>query len=258
MKLKYIIIVVFIYAFTLVKPCNNHAQGVLSVGPFTGTYSESFESFPDYFQQGLPETSGIMGGFAFISSAHHNMAVYNPSAGAIWGLGTILAGVSDGLQGLGLNSADDSLTINFSSPVTGFGGYFAADNYAGMSPLLTFNFSDGNSGSYYYSDPNGTLAWVGWDFSVGVNSVMIGGNFFAVDGLQATVPEPTSFALFSLGGLVVFAVGSYRKSRNVKITTLLLNSMIGCNSLTNSKSKTGEALGSHFAGQSDAGFQTFP
>lgn len=29
---------------------------------------------------------------------------------------------------------------------------------------------------------------------------------------------------------------------------MMANGRIGCNSLTNSKSKTGEALGSHFAG----------
>jgi hypothetical protein len=36
------------------------------------------------------------------------------------------------------------------------------------------------------------------------------------------------------------------------------NSKIGCNAFADSKSKTGEARGSHFAGQNAAELQTFP
>jgi hypothetical protein len=213
------IIVAIACVVMLAWPCYNHAQSVISTGPFTGTYSESFESFPDYYHSDpalLPESTSIMGGFASITSANHDMVVYNTSDGASWGLGLIMAGTSDGLQGLGLNSTGDTLTIDFNSPVTAFGGYFAADGYDGMSPLLTFNFSDGSSGNYYYNDPNGTLDWEGWESSAGINSVTISGNFMAMDGLQAAVPEPTTLALFGLAGSVALAATRYRKSRNGK------------------------------------------
>jgi hypothetical protein len=214
--MKHIIVAACI--IMLAKPCYNHAQSVISTGPFTGTYSESFESFPDYYHSDpaiLPESTSIMGGFASISSANHDMIIYNTSDGASWGLGLIYAGVSDGLQGLGLNSTGDTLTIDFNSPVTAFGGYFAADGF-GMSPLLTFNFSDGSSGSYNYSDPNGTLDWVGWESSAGINSVTISGNYIAMDGLETVVPEPTTLALFGLAGSLVLAAARYNKSRHGK------------------------------------------
>ena len=156
------------------------SAAIVSAGPFTGTYSESFESFPDYRQDGpddpyFPEQTSILGGFATISSAHQDMLIYDPGAGAFWGLGgATLAEVSDGSQGLGLGSAPDSATINFNSPVIAFGGYFGADEVY-YSPVITFDFSDGSSDSFTYSDPNGNgaLVWVGWDSGITrINSVL--------------------------------------------------------------------------------------
>jgi hypothetical protein len=194
------------------------SAAIVSTGPFIGTYSESFESFPDYLQDGsdnpyFPEQSSIMGGFATISSAHNDMLIYNPGAGAFWGLGgATLAGVADGSQGLGLESAPGSATITFDNPVTAFGGYFAADEVL-YSPIVTFDFSDGSSDSFAYSDPNGngTLVWAGWDFSTDVSSVTISGNYLVMDGLQVEVaPEPTTLALTGLCGLLAFALARRR------------------------------------------------
>ena len=94
--------------------------------------------------------------------------------------------------------------------MTAFGGYFAEDDYF-FTPFLQFSFSDGSSDSYYYSDPNGALHWVGWEFDAGIDSVTISGCFFALDSLQATVPEPSSLVMCLFGGGVAMFVYRSRK-----------------------------------------------
>jgi hypothetical protein len=157
-----------------------------------------------------------MGGFATISSLNQDMGIYNninlpisdPNSfllDAPFGWFLSYAGVSDGSQGLGLGSSGDAATITFSSAVTAFGGYFGA-NYgagSGSSGNISFNFSDGNSDSFIYNDPNANgnnyspLIWQGWDFSAGITSVTISSDYLVMDGLQAdtsvsAVPEPTT------------------------------------------------------------------
>jgi hypothetical protein len=168
-------------------------------GPFTGTYTETFESFPNFYQpvaHYLPEGTSIMGGFATITSANQDMGIYNTSD-ASFGFYTTYAGVSDGSQGLGLNSVGDSATITFSSAVTSFGGYFGADwgPGSGSTGVITFSFPGGGTSSFVYSDPNvddtySPLIWQGWNFSTGINSVTISSDFLAMDGLQASASVP--------------------------------------------------------------------
>jgi hypothetical protein len=157
-----------------------------------------------------------MGGFATISSANQDMGIYNninlpisdPNSfllDAPFGWYLTYAGVSDGTQGLGLDSVGDTATITFSSAVTAFGGYFGA-NYgagSGSSGIISFGFSDGGSANFTYSDPNADidtyspLIWQGWDFSSGITSVTISSDYLTMDGLQAdasvsAVPESTT------------------------------------------------------------------
>lgn len=184
--------------------------GITPTGPFTGNYSETFESFsnPSGGPFFLPNPIvTIMGGFATITSTNNGMMIYNPTTSP-WGLGPTDAGVSDGSQAFGLNNHGDSITINFNSPVTAFGGYFAAaygNSPAAFNGLVSFTFSDGSSDNFTYSDPSNLnpspLVWEGWDFSTPISSVTIGGNDLAMDGLQAItpVPEPKTLALAGFG-----------------------------------------------------------
>jgi len=194
-----------------------------AIGPFTGTHSESFESFNDYDQgpndpNYLPQGTSIMGGFATISSVDQDMLVYNPSAGAEFGFYEGSSGyflnVADGSQGLGL---DKRVTITFSQPVTSFGGYFGAlneDPAIGLNGKVTFDFFNSSAKSatnFIYSNPIGDnpigvdpspLVWEGWDFSAGITSIQIAGNDVALDELEASVPDGGRTSLM-LGGMLL-------------------------------------------------------
>lgn len=183
------------------------AAQLTQIGPFTGTTSESFEEFQDYgvnpsFYQA--EGSAIFGGAATLSSLDEDIAIYNPSAGATFGLDDNgQAQVEDGHQGAGLNSAPDEAFIDFSSPITEFGGYFSAANFGsgGDYSLSFFDASNTQVGSTQFfinSDPTGALTWSGVISSVPFKSVTIAGNYVVMDALQSnavsTAPEPSSFA----------------------------------------------------------------
>ena len=200
------------------------SAGITPTGPFTGTHSETFESFsnPSGGPFFLPNPIvTIMGGFATITSTNNGMMIYNPTTSP-WGLNPsgINAGVSDGSQAFGLNNRGDSITINFNSPVTAFGGYFAAafgDSTIGLNGLVSFSFSDGSSDNFTYSDPSNLnpspLVWDGWTFSTPISSVTISGNDLAMDGLQAIapVPEPTTLALAGFGSVAALLMARRRR-----------------------------------------------
>jgi hypothetical protein len=91
------------------------AGAVISpVGPFVGTYSETWESFPRFLpsQTYLPNPSDIMGGFASISNAW--MDVFQPTAGDHFSLQSNgFAIPSDGVKAMGLDFYPTSATITF-------------------------------------------------------------------------------------------------------------------------------------------------
>jgi hypothetical protein len=169
--------------------CGSASAALNPIGPFTGTLSETWESFPHYSPDAyyLADPTTIMGGGATISSP--SMVIYEPGAVAPFGLGQNgLATVSDGAKGMGLNGGFETAAISFLNPVSDFGAYWG-DGFGDV----TLEFSDGSSASFSYSRPppgDGVLEWHGWNSTIGITDVSYTGFYVAIDGLQANlVPE---------------------------------------------------------------------
>ena len=194
-----------ILATTLLLGANTWAA-VTSIGPFTGSLSETWELFNDYLTgpRYLADPTTIMGGGAFISSSL--MSVYLTNSSRSFGLGDSgNAQVADGAKGMGLDGFAQTATITFVNPVTDFGAYWGA-NTPPTPATVSLVFSDGSFESFAYSAPHdGTLNWHGWHFATGITSISYSGDFVAIDGLQANViPEPSTTLLGVLGvGLLV-------------------------------------------------------
>jgi len=188
---------------------------VIPVGPFVGDLQESWESFPNFWDDSdhfMDDPSFIFGGTAEISNAY--MVVYEPPDYG-FGLGYYgNAQVVDGTKGHGLDTGwpASSATIDFDDPVSQFGGYWGAADIDGYPTVpIDFDFYDENgelidSVTVQYGDDTGqgTLMWFGWSSDVGIETVVYSGSFVANDYLQATlVPEPAALALLALGVLVL-------------------------------------------------------
>jgi hypothetical protein len=176
------------------------------IGPFTGTSSETWESFNDYLTgpRYLAAPTSIMGGRALISSSL--MSVYLTNSARSFGLGDSgNAQVADGTKGMGLDGFAQTATITFLDPVTDFGAYWGA-NTPPTPATVSLLFSDGSFESFTYSAPHdGALVWHGWHFETGITSISYSGDFVAVDGLQANViPEPATTLLGALGVGLLF------------------------------------------------------
>jgi hypothetical protein len=200
---------------------------ITATGPFTGTFSETWESFNNYTippstsPNYLSSPTSVFGGAATISNSF--MAVYEPNAAAGFSLG--LNGdalVADGAKGMGIDdSSSSSTTITFASDVSAFGGYWG--NYGltlgGGSTTLTFFDASGNvlgSDSFLYdhtATSNGVLDWHGWQFAgAGIRSLTYQVILIVNDGLQASsasvapIPEPEIYAMMLAGlGILGFA-----------------------------------------------------
>ncbi|MBI1333360.1 MAG: PEP-CTERM sorting domain-containing protein [Armatimonadetes bacterium] len=189
-----------------------------SVGPFTGSMSEGFESFTNSQIAGHYQTMSIFGGGGTLNSVPMNaehMYVYEPGAGATWGLGGLgSAGVNSGAKAVGFEdisanpSGDQNGEILFASPVDSFGGYFALE--ASSPAFLQFFDSAGmqiGTDQQLMSATN-VLQWQGWSSTVGISRIEIVSrdNYLAMDDLQAntsTVPEPASLAVLGLGAIAL-------------------------------------------------------
>lgn len=196
---------------------------VTTTGTFTGTFSETWETFNNYTippstsPNYLSNSTSIFGGAAAISNSF--MTIYEPGAGAGFALG--LNGdamVADGTKGMGIdNSSVSSTTISFANDVSAFGGYWGSYglNLGGGSVTLTFfdassNVIGSDSFLYDHTNPggsgNGILDWHGWQFAgAGIRSVTYQGLFVVNDGLQANtvsvtpIPEPEIYAMIMAG-----------------------------------------------------------
>lgn len=105
------------------------ASSISVSGPFTGSLTETWESFPNYnVVSSLPNPATIMGGGASIENPAFGMQVYEPSAGANVSLGfvgccSVYAGTADGNKAM---VAGGRPFIVFDTPVTRFGAYWGA------------------------------------------------------------------------------------------------------------------------------------
>ena len=188
-----------------------HAS-ITPVGPFSGSASESFESFSSYYSTGYQANgSAVFGGLATMWAANSDLTI-TPSGG--FGLYSASAQAADGAQFLGLNSEKDSVTFAFTSAIDSFGGYFGAAFGGPYSGWVNFGFSDGSSAAYAYSNSSGNLDWQGWSFSSAINSVTISGDYIVMDKLQAngsrSVPDG-GLTLAMTGCTLVLLAGVRRK-----------------------------------------------
>lgn len=173
---------------------------------FPGTNSESWESYqfgqlPD---APLPFLGGL--GTIYEASPSHDMLIYQETysfgTGPVsFGLGPFPARAADGNHGFG-NSLGSGIqgVITLTKAATAFGGYWAS---ASVITPIAFQFLDADGGlvgndSFIYSRPNnnGTLEWIGWEFSSPVRQILYGGTFIVNDSLRFNlVPEPSACIL---------------------------------------------------------------
>jgi hypothetical protein len=204
---------------------------IVPVGPFAGTTSETWESFPNLSDQFvatgsffLADPAPIMGGFATIS--HPRLAIYEPAASAIFRIGSSgVAAVSDGAKAGGIDGDSGATTIVFSGTVTHFGAYFGAvtgPDFPFPNPnAVTVSFYDASdnligSAAFDYSrasSRDGVLEWHGWRSAsgggtsggVGIKKITVSGDYVALDGLQV-LPEPGLLVSLASGAaLAAFA-----------------------------------------------------
>ena len=199
---------------TLVVAGAAHGGFVTEIDPFVGDLTETWEGFQNYQQDPdffLDDPTSIMGGGAWISNPF--MVVYEPSAGASFGLGSSgPAQVSDGTKGMGVDAGDQTVVITFDLPIFSFGAYWGAATRAGFPDPNTVDVAfydlDGgliDTAAFQYSHSetgDGGLDWHGWSSTTAIGSIEITGDFVVIDGLQADlVPAPGTMALLGLTGL---------------------------------------------------------
>lgn len=186
-----------------------NALTITEIGPFSGSLTESWESFTTGVQ--LADGSTIFGGNASIS--HPNMVIYDPGV-FNFGIGSSgTAQVVDGFKGLGLRT-DDVAQIDFNTPVSQFGGYWgAATDSTGVIPTtISLTFLDVSlnvigTDSFTYlrlgNPGDGELEWHGWSSTEPFSAVQYSGEFVVNDSLQAepgnVIPEPATMMLFGFG-----------------------------------------------------------
>jgi hypothetical protein len=195
------------------------SQGTLSsTGPFTGTISEGWESFP-IFTGYLANPTSIMSGNATI--ANSMMAIYQSGNAFLGTSGR--AQVADGTQGLMLNYFAQTATITWNTPITEFGGYFAANTLPNADPAIVTVSLFGQSAAlldtetFTYSHSatgDGGLDWHGWLSTEPVYSISFQGDFLVLDGLQAvTVPEPSATDFLAFAALMIVGLKWVREVR---------------------------------------------
>ncbi|MGE0001097.1 MAG: PEP-CTERM sorting domain-containing protein [Fimbriimonadaceae bacterium] len=182
-----------------------------STGPFVGACSDDFESYAHYGTSGSLDSLGIMGGCATMLSdptGSGQVWIYNiPLAG--WGLGGHgSATTNSGSQGMGLfqSALPISTTLQFTTAVSRFGGYFAVESDPLGSGVMTLEFYDASStqigATQTITSASNAMVWSGWNSTVPIDYIVFGGGVIApvMDDLQADpVPEPATLVALGAG-----------------------------------------------------------
>lgn len=198
-----------VLAFALAATCAS-AQ-LSSTGPFVGAFNDDFESYPPYGSSGALSSLGIMGGGATMSSnpiTSTQVWIYD-TGGSGWGLGANgSATVNSGLQGMGLynNAAAINTTLQFSTGMTRFGGYFAVEVDSAGTSTLTLSFFDSSNNqigaTQSITSGSNAMIWYGWNSTIAIDHINFGGGAIApvMDDFQADpVPEPATMTALGLG-----------------------------------------------------------
>ncbi|MBX7135976.1 MAG: PEP-CTERM sorting domain-containing protein [Fimbriimonadaceae bacterium] len=172
-----------------------------SVGPFSGTAFESWETQPVF--QFLPSYSAF-GGSASVNQIGPGQGVHITTG---WGFFNSIFPYDSAhfLGGAGVNYAFD-----FNTPAMAFGGYWGTNADAAGA---TAKFFDANNNQIDATQaigaPIGQWQWNGWTSTVGIKRVEIyanngWGGFIMSDALQySAVPEPATLAVLGLGIIAV-------------------------------------------------------
>lgn len=181
---------------------------IVNVGPFTGSSSESFESFPN-FNSGAQTTLNVLGGLGQFTATGSALYIIQPPL-ASWGLGLNGPGSAyDGVKALGLFDLSGSalVTLTFTDPVLQFGAYFQTDRQNNGTDLSVSFYDASNNllGSDSFTHASAPYQWHGWADSSGIKKVTFAGNVAPVmDSLQImAVPEPGTVAALGAGVLAV-------------------------------------------------------
>lgn len=186
---------------------------VTETGPFIGTLTESWESFPNWFVSGgaLADPTDIMNGGASISNPH--LLIYEASTdpacpAPCFNLqGNGFAQVADGIRGVGADEVDSNgvqlattqtVAVIFKQLATAVGGYWGAATFAGAAAVTVRFFDEGGLQigediTFTYSSPglDGQLVWHGWTSTTPIKRMTYTGMAVALDGLQANETSST-------------------------------------------------------------------
>lgn len=200
-------LIVFVFLMSFAQAVQ---ASLLTISPFSGTYTETWETFPttSVTETFLPDPTVIMQGAAIISNPH--MATYQTDFNgcSLGDSGYSLA--SDGVKGMCLVGFSETATIIFNTPVVDFGAYWGAATSPslGNPALISISFFDSDNQLLStelvnYSRPNdGVLEWHGWNSTIPIKRITYSEDHVTIDGLQANpVPEPTTLGLLCIGGM---------------------------------------------------------
>jgi len=158
----------------------------IPVGPFSGSVTETFDSFQTGFTN-APIV--IMGGAATVQSTVGAITITEPgsfnfslgSSSAAAPSGSVVAADGGKLLGFEDGSAGATMNVVFTNAVKAFGGYWGAGTSGNSAATLNFTFYDaadqqiGSPQSISYIRPlgDGQMEWHGWFCSVPFKRVKV-------------------------------------------------------------------------------------
>ncbi len=216
-----------IFTLSIVVAASGHGlpASLIPIGPFSGQFSEGWESFrPNEKGTSLSNPTLIMGGAAEIS--HPEMVIFEGPSCGLGSSGSAMP--SDGVKALGVLGLAQTAAISFNISIRRFGSYWGAftspfDQDIGDPAVFTVGFYDSfdsliGTETFSFSrtaTADGLLEWHGWSSSVPIKRITFTEDQMALDGLQADpVPEPASTAIVALAALLFIKPRRMRQVRH--------------------------------------------